>query len=134
MSKKVTVIIEKDENGFSAFVDGIRSTLIGEGPTVAEAKADLLNSYKEVTESYLAAGEEIPTELQDLEFTYKYDISALFDAFRFLNASKFAERIGLSPSLMRHYKSGDTYISAEQAKRIEGGLHQIARELLQVVL
>ena len=45
MSKKVTVIIEKDENGFSAFVDGIRSTLIGEGPTVAEAKADLLKGY-----------------------------------------------------------------------------------------
>ena len=62
------------------------------------------------------------------------DISALFNAFDFINVSKFAERIGLSPSLMRHYKGGDTYISDNQAKRIEAGLHQIARELLSVTL
>ena len=132
--REVTVIIEKDENGFGAFIDGIRSTIIGEGETVAEAKADLLNSYEEIKASYLSNGEEIPEELRDLTFNYKYDVSALFDAFRFLNATKFAERIGMSPSLMRHYKIGDTYISAEQAKKIESGLHQIALELLQVSL
>ena len=31
-------------------------------------------------------------------------------------------------------KSGDTYISAKQAKKIEAGLHRIARELLAVSL
>lgn len=35
---------------------------------------------------------------------------------------------------MRHYKAGDTYISAAQAKKIEAGLHQIARELEAVSL
>ena len=50
------------------------------------------------------------------------------------DAEMSAQRIGLSPSLMRHYKGGDTYISDNQAKRIEAGLHQIARELLSVTL
>ena len=75
-----------------------------------------------------------PEELQELSFDYKYDISALFNAFDFINVSKFAQRIGVSPSLMRHYKGGDTYISDNQAKRIESGLHQLARELLSVTL
>ena len=133
MSKAV-VLIEKDENGFGAFIDGIRSTIIGEGASAEEAKADLLNSYAEVLASYSENGEEIPEELRDLEFEYKYDISAMFNRFDFLNASKFAKHIGISPSLMRHYKCGGTYISTEQAKKIENGLHSIARELLQVVL
>ena len=132
--RRAKVIIEKDENGFSAFIDGVDSTIIGEGISVAEAKADLDNSYKEVLASYLENGESIPEELQELSFDYKYDISALFNAFDFINVSKFAQRIGVSPSLMRHYKGGDTYISDNQAKRIESGLHQLARELLSVTL
>ena len=76
----------------------------------------------------------IGLKLRDPEFEYVYDITALFDAFKFLNASKFAESVGISPSLMRHYKSGDTYISAKQAKKIETGLHRIAQELLAVRL
>ena len=132
--RRAKVIIEKDENGFSAFIDGIDSTIIGEGLSVAEAKADLDNSYKEVLASYHENGEAVPEELQNLSFDYKYDISALFNAFDFINVSKFAQRIGVSPSLMRHYKGGDTYISDNQAKRIESGLHQLARELLSVTL
>ena len=132
--KKVIVVIEKDESGFSAFIDGITSTVIGEGTSVAEAKADLDNSYEEIKRSYTEAGEEIPEELKDLVFDYKYDISALFNAFDFLNVSKFATRIGISPSLMRHYKGGDTYISTNQAKKIESGLHQLAKELMSVIL
>ena len=131
---KITVIIEKDKNGFGAFTASTKSTILGEGKTVEEAKADLMNSFNEVLETYTQIGQEIPEELKDPEFEYTYDISALFDAFRFLNVSRFAESIGLSPSLMRHYKRGDTYISTTQAKRIESGLHRVARELLMVNL
>ena len=131
---KVVVLIEKDGNGFGAFTANTKSTIIGEGKTVDEAKADFLNSYQEVLSVYAETGKPVPAELQDVVFDYSYDISALFDAFRFLNASKFAESIGISPSLMRHYKRGDTYISSAQAKRIEAGLHRIARDLLAVNL
>lgn len=131
---KATVIIEKDENGFSAFIDNFKSTIIGEGKTVEEAKSDLMNSIEEVRRYYAESGEISPDNLEDLSFDYKYDVSALFNAFDFLNVSKFAERIGISPSLMRHYKGGDTYISSAQAKKIEKGLHQIANEFLSVSL
>ena len=88
------------------------------------------NGFSVYTENLKTVREE----LQDLSFTYKYDISAFFNAFDFLNASKFAERVGISPSLMRHYKGGNTYISPAQAKKVESGLHQIGKELLAVNL
>ena len=131
---KALVIIEKDESGFTAFTDNLSTVLHGSGKTVDEAREELMSGYKDVLDYYQESGEDIPDGFDDLTFEYKYDISALFNAFDFLNASKFAERIGISPSLMRHYKSGDTYISSTQAKKIESGLHQIGRELLSVML
>ncbi|MBO4671683.1 MAG: helix-turn-helix transcriptional regulator [Bacteroidales bacterium] len=131
---KIIVLIERDKNGYGAFSANTRSTIIGAGSTVEETKADFINSYNEVIETFTGNGLNVPEELTDPVFEYTYDISALFDAFKFLNASKFAESIGISPSLMRHYKSGDTYISAKQAKKIEAGLHRLARELLAVSL
>lgn len=130
---KITVVIEKDENGFGAFTKNTKSVIIGEGKTAAEAKQDFLNSFQEVLESYDSA-QDIPTELLHAEFEYKYDISAFFDMFEFLNVSKLAKKIGINPSLMRHYKRGDTYISDAQAGKIESCIHEIARELLSVTL
>lgn len=132
---RIVVVIEKDENGYGAYTPYTkRAFIIGDGATVEEVKADFLNSFQELIETYTEMGEEVPEELRDPFFEYTYDISALFDAFKFLNASKFAESIGISPSLMRHYKCGDTYISAKQAKKIEAGLHRIAKDLLAVSL
>ena len=135
MKRKATALIEKGKEGtFSVYSSDIHSTIIGEGATVAEAKADFENSLHEVLAMYAETGEPLPDELQDIVFEYKYDAASVFDMFNFINVSKFAEWIGISPSLMRHYKAGDSYISERQAKKIENGLHQVATELLQVSL
>lgn len=131
---KALVIIEKDQNGFAAFTDNLTVVLHGSGASVQEAKDELLAGYRELLDYYEAKGEQVPEELEDLTFEYKYDISAMFNVFDFLNASKFAAWIGISPSLMRHYKSGDTYISQKQAKKIESGLHRIGREFISFTL
>ena len=131
---KALAIIEKDGNGYSVFTDNLKTVLHGSGTTVMEAKEEMMAGYTDLVNLYREEGRELPVELQNLTFVYKYDISSLFNAFDFLNVTKFAERIGISPSLMRHYKSGDTYISDRQAKKIEKGLHQIAHDLLMVSL
>ena len=131
---KTLVIIEKDEKGFSAFTEDLPVVINGSGATVEEARAELLAGYRDLLAYYADRGEPVPEELKDLSFEYKYDISAMFNVFDFLNASKFAEWIGISPSLMRHYKSGDTYISQKQAKKIESGLHEIGRQFLSFTL
>lgn len=131
---KTLVIIEKDEKGFSAFTEDLPVVINGSGATVEKARAELLAGYRDLLAYYDDRGEPVPEELKDLTFEYKYDISAMFNVFDFLNASKFAEWIGISPSLMRHYKSGDTYISQKQAKKIESGLHEIGRQFLSFTL
>lgn len=131
---KALVIIEKDETGFAAYTDNLATVLHGSGSSVQEAKEELMTGYWELLDLYATNGESVPEELMDLTFEYKYDISAMFNVFDFLNASKFAEWIGISPSLMRHYKSGNTYISQKQAKKIESGLHKIGREFISFTL
>ena len=44
--------------------------LLGQGKTVEEAKADLMNSYNEIKEIFAEQGKEA----EDLRFEFKYDI------------------------------------------------------------
>ena len=131
---KEIIIIEKGSDGtFSAYPSSIKDTIIGEGNTAEEAKSDFLNSYEELIQFYKEEG-RVPEYLENIEFEYTYDLSAFFSYFKFINVSKFAEAIGIEPSLMRHYKIGDARISREQAKRIENGIHVLASELQKVTL
>lgn len=132
--KKALVIIEKDNEGYGAFTENLTTVLHGSGKTVQAAKEELLSGYQDILDLYRESGEPLPEDLQNLTFEYRYDVSAMFNLFDFLNVSKFAARIGISPSLMRHYKRGDTYISQKQMKKIEAGLHTIGQEFLSFTL
>lgn len=131
---KTLVIIERDKAGYSAYTNDLSIIIHGSGASVQEAKEEMLAGYKDLLDYYSDSGEPVPEELKDLTFEYKYDISAMFNVFDFLNASKFAVRVGVSPSLMRQYKRGDTYISQKQAKKIEAGLHRIGQEFISFTL
>ena len=131
---KTLVIIERDKAGYSAYTNDLSIIIHGSGASVQEAKEEMLAGYKDLLDYYADSGEPVPEELKDLTFEYKYDISAMFNVFDFLNASKFAVRVGISPSLMRQYKRGDTYISQKQAKKIEAGLHRIGQEFISFTL
>lgn len=131
--KKTLAIVEKDENGYGIYTPDLKDTVIsGSGMSVKDAKADFLTAYKEVLDSYTENGEAVPDELKDLAFEYKYDVSAFFNQFDCINASKFAALAGISPSLMRHYKSGDQYISEKQLEKIERAAHELGRRLLAI--
>lgn len=131
---KTLVIIERNKAGYSAYTNDLSIIIHGSGASVQEAKDEMMSCYEDLLDYYAESGEPVPDELKDLTFEYKYDISAMFNVFDFLNASKFAVRVGISPSLMRQYKSGDTYISQKQAKKIEAGLHRIGQEFISFTL
>ena len=90
-----------------------------------------MNSYQEMLASYTEEGEPIPEELRDLEFEYKYDIASFFDEFNWINISALARVLGMNKSLLHQYKKGNTYISHEQMKRIETGIHELGRKMLE---
>ncbi|MDR1259759.1 MAG: hypothetical protein LBK65_10905 [Tannerellaceae bacterium] len=67
-----TALIEKGKDGtFGIFTPDINSTIIGEGVTVEEAKADFENSVSEIIQFYKEDGMKLPDELKDIEFVYK---------------------------------------------------------------
>jgi len=132
---KTTALIEKGKDGtFGIFTPDLKSTLIGEGNTVGEAKADFLNSVNELMIYYKETGKQIPEELTDIEFEFKYDIASLFNYYSFINVSQFAKSAGINPSLMRQYKTGHQYISENQVLKIETALHRIAKEFAEIKL
>ena len=125
-----TALIEKGKDGtFGIYTPDINHTIIGDGNTVEEAKADFENSVREMILSYTETGREIPDELKGIKFIYKYDIASMFNDYKWINVSQFARRAGISPSLMRQYSAGKTYISEKQIGKIEHTLHVLGAEL-----
>ena len=104
--------------------------LLAKGNTVEEAKADFGNSVKEIIQFYKENGIELPDELKDIQFIYKYDIASMFDYYNWINVSQFARRVGINPSLMRQYRMGKTY----QIGKIESTLHLLGNELAAIKL
>lgn len=132
--KKVVVIIEKGEDGtYGVYSPKLENVIIGSGDNVAEAKEDFENSYNEVLEFYIDEKRPIPNELKDIEFEYRYDLSAFYNAHPYLNASKLAEHLHVNASLMRQYRRGQ-YISEEQVMRIQEGIRSVGRELAKTIL
>lgn len=130
---KTTALIERGKDGkYSVYTPDLVSTIVGEGMTVAEAKADFENTLKEVIESF-AEGEDMG-EFKNLQIVYKYDVASVFNYFDFINATKFAKWAGINAGLMRQYKTSSAYISEAQAQKIERALHIIGRELSSVSL
>lgn len=83
---------------------------------------------------YKEIGKQIPEELNDIVFEYKYDVASLFNYYDFINVSKFAKAAGINSSLMRQYKTGNQYISENQILKIEIALHKIAQEIAEIKL
>src|SRR3712207_527125 len=98
MKQKILVTIEYGPDNsyscYSATPIGDYSLVDGDGPTVAEAKADFLRAVQECREAYPA-----DTRYQNLTFVYKYDLRSFFNYFSFLNVTDIAKRAGINPSL-----------------------------------
>jgi predicted metallo-beta-lactamase superfamily hydrolase len=126
MMKKSTALIEKSESGYTVFTADIDSVIIGEGKTVAEAKADFENSVREVRQFFAEDG-IVDHELTDLEFEYKYDTASVFNEFNCINITQFADYVGIYPSTLRQYARGIKRPSEKQAQKIEAALHDLGR-------
>ena len=133
---KLIVVIEKGPSHYAAFVSkGLKNhALNGTGDSVKEAIGDLHEALEEMIEMYIDDGENIPKELQDVKFEYKYDVASLFDHFGEINISSFARKIDMNESLLRKYKKGLAMASEKQCQRIEAGLHELGCSLMVVHL
>lgn len=131
---KTTALIERGKDGtFGIYTPDINATIVGEGHSVAEAKADFEKGVQEMMLAYTENGEIVPDELKDISFEYKYDLASFFNYYPFLNVTQLAKSIGINSSLMRQYKAGQ-YISEKQVEKIQTAVHKIGQELAEAQL
>ncbi len=114
-------------------------------PGVVTADGKDLNALKEnlqeALELYLETAQDIDDKKilkllsEGIDFEYQLELSELFKRLKVINKSAFADRIGISPSLLRQYSvNKDIYISEERAKKIEKELHSLGQELQSIRL
>lgn len=128
MIRKVDVLVEIGSDGFVSchMVDEFPDfALLGFGDTIAEAKKDLIETYREIKEMLEEDGKEVP----ELEFEWHYDMQAFFKYFSFLNVSKVAEIAGINASLMRKYAAGIANPGEAQYNKLYTAIKGIVKEL-----
>ena len=124
-NKKIKMIVEKTETGFSAFseVYPIYTT----GKTVPE----LIENALEASNLYFE--EEHLTVTQE-NIKFEIDFKQFFQYYKVINARFLANKIGMNPTLLSQYVQGRKKPSEAQTEKILLGIHQIGQELSEINL
>lgn len=127
---KIQAIIEKGSDGLYSVRSESKvgnSYFGGFGESVKVAKADFM-------ESMIEAYEEAGQNFEGVSVVYSYDVPSFFNAFDYINASKFAAFAGINESKMRQYKAGVAYPNEKTMAKILSAAHRIGEELLSLSL
>jgi len=123
--KKITLIVEKTNTGFSAYSDNYPIF------TTGQSIPELIKSAYEATEFYFEE-ENVKVEPNDIKF--EIDFKQFFKYYKVINAKFLAEKIGMNATLLSQYVSGTKKPSPKQTEKILSGIHQIGQELSEINL
>lgn len=128
--KKIKAIIEKaNDGGISIYSEDVNGAY-GFGLTEWEAREDFLSVLEEQAEYYKEKHGELPAWYKSgYSVDYVYDLSGFFEAFPFINASKFAKEIGMNESVMRKYKGKIVTASDKQRALIQERYNDLLRRM-----
>lgn len=125
LKKKIKMIVEKTETGFSAYSED--QPVFTTGKTIPE----LVNNAYEALNLHFE-DQEIVVTSENVQFDI--DFKQFFQYYKVLNAKFLAEKIGMNPTLLSQYVQGHKKPSAKQTEKILLGIHQIGRELSEINL
>lgn len=123
--KKIKIIVERTDTGFSAFAD--EYPVFTTGRTVPE----LTDNALEAANLYF---EEEGIALSHKNLKFEIDFKHFFQHYKVINAKFLAEKIGMNPTLLSQYVQGHKKPSDKQTEKILGGIHQIGQELAEINL
>lgn len=131
--KKIKAVIERAvDGGISVYTEDVKGCY-GFGMSEKEAKEDFMSILEEQAEYYKERHGEYPEWfLSGFDVEYVYDMSGFFEAFPFINASKFAKEVGVNASLMRKYKGRIVTASEKQRALIQSGYNEILKRMNSV--
>ncbi len=124
-NKKIKMIVEKTDTGFSAFSEDY--PIYTTGRTIPE----LIDNALEATNLCLEE-ENIQVTQENLKF--EIDFKQFFQYYKVINAKFLANKIGMNPTLLSQYVKGRKKPSDAQTEKILLGIHQIGQELSEINL
>ena len=131
--KVIKAILERGEDGgFVAYSNSVPG-VYANGQTEEEVKEEFVLMMEEQAEFMKERTGELP-EFAGAKVEFTYALSALFQAYPFLNASAFAKWIGINPSLMRKYKADISVPQGKNRELIQHGLASVAERLEEVLI
>ena len=125
MNKKIKMIVEKTDTGFSAFSEDY--PIYTTGRTIPE----LIDNALEAT-SLCFEEDSIRITQENLKF--EIDFKQFFQYYKVINAKFLANKIGMNPTLLSQYVQGRKKPSDAQTEKILLGIHQIGQELSEINL
>jgi predicted RNase H-like HicB family nuclease len=125
LKKKIKMIVEKTDTGFSAY--SVDYPIYTTGKTII----DLINNAYEASNLYYA-DEMITVTPQNLKF--EIDFQQFFQYYKVINSKFLAEKIGMNATLLSQYVTGHKKPSELQTEKIIMGIHQIGQELSEINL
>lgn len=135
MGALLTVIIEKADNNYSAYIDGIDG-IITTGNTIDEIKKNMVEAIELYVETCKELDLECPEELEgDYQLNFIMDVKSLLEFYSGIFTKAGLERItGINQKQLWHYASGNRNPRPEQKIKIETALHKLGEDLLSINL
>lgn len=124
-NKKIKMIVEKTDTGFSAFSEDY--PIYTTGRTIPELIDNAVESANLFFED-----EKILVTQENLKF--EIDFKQFFQYYKVINAKFLANKIGMNPTLLSQYVQGRKKPSDAQTEKILLGIHQIGQELSEINL
>ena len=124
-NKKIKMIVEKSETGFSAFSEDY--PIYTTGRTIPE----LIDNSLEAANLCF---EEENVQLTQENLKFEIDFKQFFQYYKVINAKFLANKIGMNPTLLSQYVQGRKKPSDAQTEKILLGIHQIGQELSEINL
>ena len=127
LKKKIKVILEKTNTGFSAYAadDDIPVGTTGNNISILQHNIlEALNLFYN-DKGYAVSKENISLEV---------DFQQFFQFYKVLNGKFLAEKIGMNPTLLSQYVQGRKKPSHQQSEKIIKGIQQIGKELSELRL
>jgi len=121
VKRKISVIIEKSETGFSAFAEAY--PVYTTGTTMNE----LIDNTIEAFSLYFENEKFDPAQI-----VFEIDFKQFFQYYKVLNSKALAVKIGMNPTLLSQYVRGHKKPSQKQSQRIMYGINQIGQELAEI--
>ncbi len=125
IKKKIKMIVEKTDTGFSAYAVDYPIFTTGKSIT------DLISNAYEASNLYYV-DQQIKIGQENLKF--ELDFRQFFQYYKVINAKFLADKIGMNATLLSQYVSGNKKPSETQTEKILMGIHQIGQELAEINL